>query len=656
MLRYLFLLWCLCSGASHARGQGYITGYVTDDMAIPSSLNVAWNQVSIYNTSPEKLNKDSLIRMYRNSLAVSREKHFIAGMRSALLNLSWCHYHNSDYMLSIKHAHEGIALCRESGDEYARVPLYLILAIASQRQGMYDSATHYYYEVIGCILKKELKEPAILATAYQSLATIWIYFKDYEQALHFAQLAEQVCKQTNTRTVLPAVLSSKGIIYAMQKDYQQAEACFVSAFAARDDATPLSDLRNIANNLGCLYMDMNQPKKAIDYFREAIRIGGQLEKNAKFSITPYYDLGKAYYQMRDYANAEQILAPTIHQARLAGRYEGMEEALSTLSEIYAASGRYKDAFREQQAYNKLLLQKKDNAPYIRQLEVKYRTAEKDKQLAENKLLIANQQVSLIRKNGMLWFVSVGSGILVFVITLFYVHRQRRQEYQMRILKQEEEIRTWQATIKGEETERARIAHELHDSIGGQLSTISLYFGTIRNKYPVLLHAGDYTEAMSLLGETLRDIRKTAHNLMPELLLRHGLVGATSIFCKKVQRAHKINIDFQHYGAISGLNNNFELFLYRIVQELIHNILKHAAATEALVQFSMQDHILSITVEDNGKGIQEGSKEIAGMGISSIAARIKGLDGLFTMHSIPGRGTGAYIEFDLKHKKSMLHEN
>ncbi len=653
---YVFIFLILCSGPLRIAGQEYIADYMINDLAKPALSNMVWRQVDIYSNTPEKLNRDSLISQYQNALALSRAGNFREGELSALLNLSWCYLIDAAYTQSIEYAHEGIALCRASGNHASLLPFYLSIATASQWQGIYDSATHYYYEVISCILEKKLQESVMLATAYHRLSTIWIHFNDFEQSLYLIHLAEQVCRQMNAQSIFPAVLSNKGIIYAKRKNYPEAEACFLGALRASRKIKSLPDQRNITTNLGCLYMEMDRPKQAILYFREAIRISKLLDKHAKFSITPHYDLGKAYYQMKDYASAEKILAPVIRQARQFDRIEGMEEAMAILSDIYAASGRYKQAYQEQQAYNKLLRQKKDNAPYIRQLEVKYRTAEKDKQLVENRLLIANQEISIIRKNGMLWFVSVGSGILIFVITLFYVHRQRRQEYQMRILKQEEDIRTWQATIKGEETERARIAHELHDSIGGQLSTISLYFGTIRNKYPALLHAGDYTEAMSLLGETLRDVRKTAHNLMPELLLRHGLVDATSIFCKKVQRAHKINIDFQHYGAIKGLNSNFELFLYRIVQELIHNILKHANATEALVQFSMQDHILSITIEDNGKGIQEGSKEIAGMGISSIAARIKGLNGLFTVHSIPGKGTGAYIEFDLKHKKSMLHEN
>jgi len=654
---YIFLFLVLCSGPARVAGQEYIAGYVINDLDKPALSNTVWRQVDIYSSAGAGLNRDSLISQYQHALALSRAGNFREGELSALLNLSWCYLIDAAYTQSIQYAHEGITLCRASGNNAALLPFYLSIARASQWQCIYDSATYYYYEVISCILEKKLKEPAILATAYRCLGAIYIYFNDFEQSLYFTQLAEQVCRQTHTWSVLPAVLSSKGIIYAMQQDHRQAETYFLSALRVSREAASLPDQRSVTTNLGCLYMEMERPAQAILYFREAIRISKLLDKHARFSITPYYDLGKAYYQMKQYASAEGILAPTVRQARHFGRFEGMEEAVAILSDIYAASGRYKQAFKEQQAYNRLLQRKKDNTPYIRQLEIKYRTAAKDKQLAENKLLIATQQISIIRKSNLLWFVSITSGVLILIITLFYLYRQRRQEYRMRIMKQEEEIRTWQATIKGEETERARIAYELHDSIGGQLSTISMYFGTIKEKYPVLRQAGDYREAMSLLDDTLKEVRKTAHNLMPELILRYGLVEAIRIFCKRVQRTQKINIDFQHHGKIGALSSNFELSIYRIIQELVQNILKHAEATEALVQFSMHDHILGITVEDNGKGIKEHAEAVtAGMGIRSIDTRIKGLNGSFTIRSIAGRGTTAYIEFDLKNKKKVWYEN
>src|SRR5690606_16061111 len=138
------------------------------------------------------------------------------------------------------------------------------------------------------------------------------------QSLYLIQMAEQVCRQTNSQSIFPAVLSNKGIIYAKRKNYPNAEACFLGALRASRKIRSLVDQRNITTNLGCLYMEMDRPKQAILYFREAIRISKLLDKHAKFSITPYYDLGKAYYQMKDYTSAEQILEPIIHQAREAG--------------------------------------------------------------------------------------------------------------------------------------------------------------------------------------------------------------------------------------------------------------------------------------------------------------------------------------------------
>src|SRR5690606_8301020 len=115
-----------------------------------------------------------------------------------------------------------------------------------------------------------------------------------------------------------------------------------------------------------------------------------------------------------------------------------------------------------------------------------------------------------------------------------------------------------------------------------------------------------------------------------------------------------DIDFQCVGTFEQLNRNFELSLYRMIQELVQNVIKHASATHALVQLSMHDQHLSILVEDNGNGMKPDPAQ-AGIGLDSIRSRTKLMNGTLHIESAPGVGTSVYIEFDLANVKMIPDE-
>jgi two-component system NarL family sensor kinase len=175
---------------------------------------------------------------------------------------------------------------------------------------------------------------------------------------------------------------------------------------------------------------------------------------------------------------------------------------------------------------------------------------------------------------------------------------------------------------------------------------------MENRLPEVRVLDVYREASHMLDNTVNDIRRTAHNLMPELLLKHGLSEATRIFCDQVQDNEGLSISYQHYGFIDGPDKRFELSVYRIVQELVHNVIKHAQASFALVQLSQHNDILDVTIEDNGRGLQAHEGATKGMGLESIRQRVRELQGKININSSAGSGTTVYIEFNLKLLKSL----
>lgn len=232
-----------------------------------------------------------------------------------------------------------------------------------------------------------------------------------------------------------------------------------------------------------------------------------------------------------------------------------------------------------------------------------------------------------------------------------MHKQRLQQERIDNLQQKMEIERLNATIDGEEKERTRIARELHDGIGALLTGAKMNFEMVK-KNSQYEHHPDFIEGLKLLEETASGLRETAHNIMPEILMQEGLSDAVKSFCERMTGKGGTVISFQTLGTTGKLDAAFNLPVYRIVQELIHNIRKHAGAATALVQMNFhEDGGLDITIEDDGVGVETARlKNSNGMGLKNINERVKQLGGRIDINSIIGKGTSVYLEFEPEKNK------
>ena len=199
-------------------------------------------------------------------------------------------------------------------------------------------------------------------------------------------------------------------------------------------------------------------------------------------------------------------------------------------------------------------------------------------------------------------------------------------------------------MQGEEKERNRIAKDLHDGIAGMLVAVKMHLNALideRKELKELEHTG---KIITLLDDAYGEVRKTSHNLMPEVLLKHGLDEALKRYCHNISSQNKLIVEYDSWGNIKRFKSSFELSIYRIIQELVTNIIKHSKASRALVQISVQDHILSVDIEDNGIGM-ESEASVDGMGLHSLERKIKTMDGKLHTISSSNAGFGVYMEFD-----------
>lgn len=191
-------------------------------------------------------------------------------------------------------------------------------------------------------------------------------------------------------------------------------------------------------------------------------------------------------------------------------------------------------------------------------------------------------------------------------------------------KHEQEISKLEGLMEGEENERKRIAAELHDGIAGDLLAIKYNLANINVADQSIANIGVLKEVSQIIDNSCVQIREISHNLSPSSISNYGLIQTVENLCRKMESAYKIKINFDFAGDEISINKNVETHIYRIIQELVNNVVKHSKASVADVEINYETPLITISVQDNGTGFSE-VKTSNGIGLNNIESRIRFLN-------------------------------
>ncbi|GAA3652655.1 sensor histidine kinase [Flavivirga jejuensis] len=243
------------------------------------------------------------------------------------------------------------------------------------------------------------------------------------------------------------------------------------------------------------------------------------------------------------------------------------------------------------------------------------------------------------------------GTTAFLIQKNTKRKQKLAEQEKEIEKQkvetllkDQELISIDAMIEGQEKERQRIANDLHDDLGGLMATVKLHFNVLKDKKTPEL----FDKTNTLLDEAYQKVRSIAHAKNSGVIAKQGLLKAIQNMADKVSVSNKIIINVIDHDLEDRLENSLELTIFRVIQELVTNIIKHAEATEAIIHLTNHEDSLNIMIEDNGKGFNPSqvTTKNKGMGISSIDKRVEHLNGTMTIESEINKGTTIIIDIPI----------
>lgn len=282
----------------------------------------------------------------------------------------------------------------------------------------------------------------------------------------------------------------------------------------------------------------------------------------------------------------------------------------------------------------------------------FETAQQTKQIStlqqENEL----SKLQLKQKN-IINYILTGTAISLLTIFLlgYRNYHQKQLLHQQRIqeLEKEKQLVATEAVLRGQEEERSRLAKDLHDGLGGMLSGIKYSFSHMKDN---MIMTPDnllgFERGLDMLDSSINELRRVAHSMMPEALLKSGLNAALKDFCAGINSSGVLKVVYQPYGIDDlEINPTTSITIYRIVQELLNNTIKHAAATQVVVQVTKENSKLLLTVEDDGKGFDISLlQQSKGIGWLNIKNRLAYLKGNVDIQSVPGKGTSVNIEIEV----------
>lgn len=566
------------------------------------------------------------------------------------------------------------------------------------RKSIFDTALIHYNKAL--VIREKLKQDVKIAGIYTNIATVLMRQSKFEEALAINFKSLKIFEKTGDELKQAISLGNIGNLYYELEQNKPAEQFYRKSLALARKTNHLITQGNDLVNIGGIKFEygVQQDKivnpveldSALSYFLEAEIILKNL--NATYNLCAVYNnLGRIYFIKNDFAKALKFyenglearisledkfgiglsyinLAETEKQLGNNSKnieyltkasdiflslknYINLKQAYGKLAEAYELKKDYPLSLKFHQLYAnyKDSVYNEDNAKQMAEMQTKYDVEKKDLELSKNKAELEAKEKQAFIKNIIIAAVLSLIILLCIVGVLFYRKKQVEQQAKLDLeIANQKEIRT-KAILDAEEKERRRIAQDLHDGVGQLLSAAKLNLSNLESKITIETEEQKVAmqNALTLVDDSVKEVRAVSHNMMPNTLIKLGLGSAVREFITKLGNAPTLKVDLEIVGLDTRLDNQVETVLYRVIQEIVNNIIKHAKASQISMQLIRHETELNIMIEDNGVGFDTNKLDtFDGIGLKGIQTRIEFLNGSVHFDSSIGRGTTVIIDIPL----------
>lgn len=548
-------------------------------------------------------------------------------------NIAVSKSHSGEYAENRKILFEIIDYINEKKLERHRGKILMNIASSFHNQAVLDSALYYYEKAV---LELMHSDSFLYARILNNMGILSTSLKDYDKAKELYDKSLDIYRKIGKEEKSSSIYSSIGSLMLDQGKLDSALIYYKKSKAiAENNYDSLAVMRALINTANVYYYQ-EKFEQALEFGKQAseyaLAIGDSAEIAKSINNNAY-----SLMKLKRFDEAKKNIDSALEIAKRIKDMEMEHLALVAMADYHLEQKDFEKAlyaYVEATDVKSKYINEKRVAQYT-EMQTKYKTAEKELLLKEKDLDIANERAKSLSLQFKVLTVSI---ILLLVILLaafvFWLQRNKNKSLlQQTII--EEQDKSIQAVILAQEEERQRIAKELHDGIVQELTSIKLALGSLQSQvHPE--NQEKVEQIVSQLDKSTRETREISHQMMPLALRELGLIPALEDVFERSFKPLSIQYEFECVGMENRLSDKQEISLFRIIQELINNCIKHSEANKVHINLQQTDKHILLVFEDNGKGFSD-SNTNNGIGMQNLNSRVKIINGVIRFESEMNKG-------------------
>ncbi|MGH2643906.1 MAG: tetratricopeptide repeat-containing sensor histidine kinase, partial [Chitinophagaceae bacterium] len=452
----------------------------------------------------------------------------------------------------------------------------------------YELAAQNYTHAINIMIESDAKNKwKVIGNLYVGLGSIYHDLGQFNKALDYDLKALDFHKKQKNNLLLTGSLELYVAgDYVDLKEMEIAKSHLISADSISKQLQSSAFFYQLYSQWGRFYQKSSLLPQAIKNFQKSLSYAN--ESDSKFKVmNAYRMIGFAYRDMKEFSKSAEALRKALSLTIELNNFRLKSETLKKLAEVESKQHHDRESVQYYQQYISLSdsLNETDIKKKISEIEIGYQAKQKQDSIL---VLQKNNQIQLLalnKRRNLNYVLLTGFVFLILIGILIYrnfrhrhyilkqnelLHKRRIQE-----LEKEHQLVAMQSVLKGQEEERSRLAKDLHDGVGGLLSGVKLSLSTMKgNVFLSEQHAQSVNRVIEQLDQSIAELRRVSHNMMPEALVKYGLKEALENYCENINLSGTLKVQLQSYGLENRMDQNTEIILYRIVQELLNNVIKH----------------------------------------------------------------------------------
>lgn len=617
----------------------------------------ALNIIGIYHRNKNRI--EVAKEFYFQSLVVRRKTGDHALIGQQLLNIGNLYRRIDQPDSAVSYLFEALLLQTLEKNEKEISKIQSSLGLVYKDLGEYEKALEYLFKNVDYEYKHGTQTSK--ANASSRVGMILEKMGRFEEAKIEYLEAKNALSNEGRSKVMALTLNNLGNVYLAIGNIDSAEYCYNESLALKKELGLTSELAGTQQNLGKIAYSRGQQLLAEEYIGQALEIykeGGDKSGIAECNTI----LGEIAWQNGDFESARNLLDVALEHIPNDYISPLKMRIWEILEDIYSKSGEFKKAF--QLAKRRIDLMDSINIQLDAAAQI---IAQKDIEIAllANRLEFKELEAENTRFKNLLGSIT-GLATMLFMALIGIAQRQKSRrklaEKENELLEQEKSreidqllsessLKMWEAMAKGQAEERERIAHELHGHLGTLLASAKMQMEEYTEKIldQRIPDLKKFKNTLQLISKACEESRNISHGLSDEMVLQYGFQQGVKDMVERMGNSQRLSISFLKAELKEKLHDEFEILIFRLTQDLLSNILKHAKASVASIEFFKNNGRFTIMVEDNGIGFDP-KQESKGMGLQSLRSRINNHKGELVIQSSKGEGTTVIIHLPVPRKK------